>query len=476
MSSAAAELDCISYDDGYFSCSLPGIYYVKLEPEKDAALEVSLYGKALDQLIANYEKANKGSKIDPIMYYVYLKSRKLPYESREFRECMKARGLIYYEDEDASYKKGYIAFEGDEDKEIYFKLDSFKAEREKSVYTLQFNILPIYDSDFDDDDWAYFRKVVTAHWKVLVEAIYDSIVAYLKGEECDPVLAAKAAEAAAAAKLAAKEEELWKSKQRKAAERKKNIARKSTLKKSRGAPLNNGLAKLENISKYSSSNEGYVTPTKKNVTLKSRISGLNNDLSYNILIAVQNAATKKHLVEGGVDNIIKEDDVFEKIYKPIITLVSKGAICGGISQNFVRKSIRGNSATGHKGADIILLLHEVPSAEVAADDTYIAGMATLIVKPAAIEVDVICSQIAYKMGGTLLMNKIIEIARLLGKEKIELLSVYGRDTVRFYTDKFGFKRVKPEDPFAMEAKRKGLIPLRRRVTRKKPAGGAGAKA
>lgn len=478
MSSAEAELDCISYEDGYFSCSLPGIYYIKLEPEKDAALEVNLYGEALNQLVSNYEKANKKGKIDPILHYVYFKSRKLPYESEEFRECMKARGLIYYEDEENPYTRGYIAFEGNDDKEIYFKLDSFKAEREKSLYTLEFKILPIYDSNFDDDDWVYFRKVITENWKVLIGAIYDSIVAYLKGEICDPVLAAKAAEAATAAEQAAKEEEVWQSRKRKAKDRERDIARKSTFKKkSREKSMwNNGLAKLENINKYNSSNEGYITPTMKNVTLKSRIHGNNKVLPYNISIAIKNAEIKKSLIDTGFEGIIEEKDISEKIYDPIFTLISKGAICGGISPNFVKKSIIGNSATGHKRADIILLLREVAPAEAAAHNTYIAGMATLIIKPTAIEVDVICSQIAYKMAGTLLMNKIIEITRLLGKEKIELLSIHSRDTVQFYTRKFGFKRVKPDNVFAMEAKRKGLIPLRRRVTQKKPAGGAGAKA
>ena len=470
MSSADAELDCISYEDGYFSCSLPGIYYIKLEPEKDAALEVSLYGEALYQLVANYKKANKEGKIDPIMHYVYLKSRKLPYESPEFRECMKARGLIYYEDEDTPYKKGYIAFEGDEDKEIYFKLDSFKAEREKSVYTLEFKILPIYDSEFDDDDWAYFRKVVTENWKVLIEAIYDSIVAYLKGEICDPVRAAAAARKA-------EEKQILQNKKAKTMTRKKLIAFERTLKNKSLKKLsaqNNGLAKLSNITKYNS-NEGYNTPTVKNVTLKSRIHGNNKDLPYTINIAINKEGIKKRLVDAGLKDIVEDTNIYKKVYDPIFTLISERNMCRGISQNFVRKSIIGNSNTGHKSADIILLMREIAPAEAAADNTYVAGMATLIVKPAAIEVDVICSQVAYKMAGTLLMNKIVEIARALGKEKIELLSVYGRDTVRFYTDKFGFKRAKPEDPFAMEAKRKGLIPLRRRVTRKKPAGGAGAK-
>lgn len=475
MSSAEAELDCISYEDGYFSCSLPGIYYIKIEPEKDAALEVNLYGEALYQLVANYKKANKEGKIDPIMHYVYLKSRKLPYESEEFRECMKARGLIYYEDEDASYKKGYIAFEGDEDKEIYFKLDSFKAEREKSVYTLEFKILPIYNSEYDDEDWAYFRKVITENWKVLIEAIYDSIVAYLKGEECDPVRAAKAAEAAATAARKAKEKELWKNKERTIKKRNEDIARMSTSKKKSREKLNNGLAKSNNIGEYTS-NEGYQTPSIKNVTLKSRrISKTYEDLSYNIIVAIKNEEIKKQLIDAGLKDIISEDDISEKVHAPIFTLISKHAICGGISPNYVKKSIIGNSATGRKKADIILLLHEVVPDRAIVDNTYIAGMATLIIKPRSVEIDVICSQIMYKMAGTLLMNKIIEIARLLGKEKAELLSIHGRDTVQFYTGKFGFKRVKADNMFAMEAKRKGLIPLRRRVTRKKPAGGAGAK-
>ena len=71
----------------------------------------------------------------------------------------------------------------------------------------------------------------------------------------------------------------------------------------------------------------------------------------------------------------------------------------GLSKSFVKDSI-------HK-ANITIALIE-PTAEK--DDSYFAGIATLLVKKDAIEIDTICSQIGYKMAGKILINKIINIS------------------------------------------------------------------
>ena len=137
-------------------------------------------------------------------------------------------------------------------------------------------------------------------------------------------------------------------------------------------------------------------------------------------------------------------------------------MCLGINYSYIKTSI--------KKSDIVLLLYEQNEKK---DDTYIAGIATFIVKDNAIEIDLICSQLGYKMAGRLLMNKVIKIAKKLGKGKVELLSVSNPD-IQFYK-RLKFKKVRSNNEFAKQGTRKRLIAFRRRITHKKPAGGAGAK-
>lgn len=508
MSSAEAELDCSIYDDGTFSCSKEGTYYVSYgynvgdlkKKELTNKLYVAFYGDVTTALKGDYKRAE--AELKSFKNYIknddikrYLLSSNMPYSSDKFIACMNAHGLEYFIDDENNVEGYQILIKDsnneDEKEYLHIVLEKFDIQKilEKGgyyTYKFEFQIGPAYEEDMPnitknnkkhEKPESDYATNIKANWKKIVEGIYAATVSYLKGEECDPVLAAKAAEATATAARKAEEKQILQNKKAKKTTRRKLIAFEKILKTTRKklSTQNNGLANSSNINKYSS-NEGYHTPTVKNVTLKSRIHGNNKDLPYTINIAINKEEIKKRLVDAGLKDIIEDKDISEKVYKPIFTQIYERNLCKGISANFVKKSIIGNSNTGHKSADIVLLMREVMPAETVADNTYVAGMATLIVKSRAIEVDVICSQVAYKMAGSLLMNKIVEIARALGKEKIELMSVHSRDTVQFYTRKFGFKRVKADNMFAMEAKRKGLIPLRRRVTRKKPAGGAGAKA
>jgi sialic acid synthase SpsE len=84
------------------------------------------------------------------------------------------------------------------------------------------------------------------------------------------------------------------------------------------------------------------------------------------------------------------------------------------------------------------------------------------------------AEISANHNGSLLhAKKLIKIAKKLGKEKIELLSVANPDTIRFYK-RMLFKKVKSSNTFAKEGTRKRLIAFRRRITRKKPAAAAAA--
>jgi hypothetical protein len=314
-------------------------------------------------------------------------------------------------------------------------------------------------------DEEYNDGIIEIHWQTICNDIYKALISFLNDEDCSGERAKAEAKEKERRLIRQKEEAIEAEYEaKKHIERKAKEAREKKLEEIREKiikELTEKNNKLSNISSYNSNRE-YESPDLKDMSLISHFN-LNKPVKHKFIIAVKN---KEYIDAIDEDERISYSDLNDIILLPVWNLSVKRFLCVGVSESFVKDSII--------RSDITIALVE-PTAE--RDDTYFAGVATLIVKDDAIEIDTICSQIGYKMGGRLLMNKIITIARKLGKQKIELLSLKNPSTVRFYK-RFLFKKVRSNNNFGKAGTRKGLLPLRRRITMKKPnsdkpAGGAG---
>ncbi len=384
--------------------------------------------------------------------------------SPEFEACMKKYGFERYDSEDYPIDPiytGYAIFPGDKEKEIWVKLAFRDFQEIDGDHSIEL-------SPYHYDDEEYNNERLEIYWNVIGAGLHDAMVAYLNDEDCSGERAKEAAKEKQRKMLQAKENAL-------AAEyqAKKNITRK--LKENRKTKLlslrNRFVAnqskknnKLPNNNNYYESNAEYTVPNLKNTTLLSKLN-YNSPVSHAFLVAVKDSA---HIHAVDESERIPYSELNEAVLLPAMSLSAEQFLCKGIvASGYLKDSIL--------RSDIVVALVE-PAEEK--NDSYFVGLATLVVKEDALEIDVICTQIGYKLAGKLLMNKVITISTKLGKSKIELLSVKNPETVAFYK-RLLFKKVAPNNNFAKQGTRKGLIAFRRRTTRKKsnsnePAGGAGA--
>ena len=386
--------------------------------------------------------------------------------SIEFDKCMKKYGFERYDNKeypiDPSYI-GYAIFHGDPDKEMWVKMTFANFYEKEADHIIQI-------SPYHEGDEEYNNELLETYWNVIGTGLHNAIVAFLKDEDCSGERAKEIAIEKERQILRAKENALTAQYQaKKNLSRKVKEERKKKLEALRNTYVleqNTKNVLLPNNTNYYNSNEEFELPNASNTKLISRLEN-NTPVKHKFVVAVKDNA---YMHAADEEERISYTVLNELVLLPAWSLSSEKFLCKGIvSTNYVKDSII--------RSDITVALIE-PTAED--DDSYFAGIATLVVKADAIEIDVICSQIGYKMAGKLLMNKVMQIATKLGKSKVELLSVKNPETVAFYK-RFLFKKVAPNNNFAKQGTRKGLIAFRRRITRKnkgsnknKPAGGSGA--
>jgi hypothetical protein len=383
----------------------------------------------------------------------------------EFDKCMKKYGFERYDNKeypisDLYNTRGYAIFPGDEDKEMWVKMmfTNFSSHKEGG------NIIQV--TPYHEEDGEYNDALLETYWNIIGVGLHDAIVAFLKDEDCSGERAKEAALEKERQIMQAKENAILLEYQAK-----KNLSRRlkedrqKKLKSLHNAYINAYIkTNLPENNNYYKSNDEYVSPDLTKSQLFSRIE--NAPVSHTFIVAVKNDA---YASAANDDERIRYTDLNELVLLPAWKLSIAKFLCKGmVESDYVKDSII--------RSDITVALIE-PTAEK--DDSYFAGLATLLVKEDAVEIDVICSQIGYKMAGKLLMNKVIEIATKLGKSKIELLSVKIPETVAFYK-RFLFKKVGPNNNFSKK-ETSNLIALRRRITRKiagsnknKPADGESA--
>ena len=385
--------------------------------------------------------------------------------SDEFDKCMKKYGFERYDSKEYPIShgyRGYAIFSGDPDKEMWVKMTFTNFYSEEGDHVIQI-------SPYHEGDEEYNNELLETYWNIIGAGLHDAVVAFLKDEDCSGERAKEVALEKERKILRAKENALTAHYQaKKNLSRKLKDDRKKKLESMRNTFVLEQDSKnshVPNNTNYYESNAEYVMPNITNTHLISRLEN-NTPVKHKFIVAVKD---KAYIDAADEEERISYTDLNEIVLLPAWNLSAEKFLCKGIvATSYVKDSII--------RSDITVALVE-PTAEE--DDSYFAGVATLVVKPDAIEIDVICSQIGYKMAGRLLMNKVMQIAIKLGKSKVELLSVKNPDTVAFYK-RFLFKKVAPNNNFAKQGTRKGLIAFRRRITRKnkasnnKSAGGAGA--
>jgi hypothetical protein len=438
-----------------------------IDDEKRYIIERNMFGswkikiisKELKEAIRNDIQRHKN---EPVL------KRGFQIPSVEFNKCMKKYGFEEYKDDEYPieyYFRGYTVFSGDKDNEMWIKINFgiFYNEDDDHTYDL---------SAYYEGDEEYNSEILDIHWKTVFESIYNAIIAFLNDEDCS----------GERAKREVKEKERRLAREKKEAldaefKMKENLKR--LYKEERGKTLQNLKAKkiaeklkmveneknvkVFNNNEYYNSNSSYTSPDLANVSMISYFN-FNKAVKHQFIIAIRDKEHMGAVAEG--DEVISYSTLNDIIALPAWHLSVKNYLCLGVGDKFVKESI-------HRSDITIALIEPTPDG----DDTYFAGIATLGVNKDAIEIDLICSQIGYKLAGKLLMNKIVKIAKNLGKPKLELFSVKNPDTLRFYK-KFLFKKVRSNNTFAKKYRKTDLIPLRRRITRKKsgsPAGGAGRK-
>lgn len=415
-------------------------------------LEVKLYGDIHKLIKAEKEEESIAEKEG--RFYIK-RSDQLFRSDKQFIECMSKYG--FEETMDDYGNRSYIFFKGDKSKEILIKITDQHVETEEVKFGDFINILYTYNfkvsASYFEDEGEYTGEVLIDNWEVIAEAFYKAIISYLKDEDCSGKRTKLKSVREDALNNYYRRIELKENRVKE--DERVDLLRKLSTKYSK---KENKELNLENISNYNTNVSPVALSNNTNIKLISHF--LKKDVEYQFLIATKKIYEDKISSEGV---LIDSSDILEHILIPSELLAIKKFMCLGINYSYIKTSI--------KKSDIVLLLYEQNEKK---DDTYIAGIATLIVKDNAIEIDLICSQLGYKMAGRLLMNKVIKITKKLDKEKVELLSVGNPDTIQFYK-RLKFKKVRSNNEFAKQGTRKRLIAFRRRITRKKPAGGAGAK-
>jgi hypothetical protein len=424
------------------------------------SLEITFKGALEDLITSNNKRAKE-------LWY------RLSLQEGAFHNCMMKYGIKYYDDEEDPSLKGFIMFEGLEN-EIYLKF----ARNEVTATTIICEIMRMY---YDDGD--YVSSVFKEEWSTIVMAFYNVYLSYFSEIDCLPAndsVANKVSSAAnkppaAAAKAqepisANLEKQLRRTRLHGLAETRRNqliasykpALKEAMAKEKAGLPAPPSAPEPE----YNT-NENVEMPAFGNLRLRTLLENNVRDVEHRFAVCFKNAA-QSYAIEAA-DIEVKPEHINAIIRSPISSLAFKGFMCEGVNPSYVGTSI--------DSSDILIML--VQTTDHYEDDTYMAGIATLKVKPDAVEIDLICSNVGYKMAGIMLMDKAMRTARLLGLEKIELASVSTPATVQFYK-RLGFKKV-VGNRFAQSVEMKGLIPYRRRLTRKVrapawPAAGPGAAA
>lgn len=407
------------------------------------SLTIEFQGEIRDLIIANREAIQQ-------------KTMYMPYYGA-FVDCMARQGFMYYEHPDNKLNRGYSVFQGTEH-EIYFKFTN--EELGQSRYICEIDAM-----DYDEKD--YVNSVFKQKWAEIAQKLYNATLAYFTDADCAgkdlaaapiaPVAAANPIPAAAAAEAGNNNR---RQQLRKIAEeqRAKRLAALAKANKGLAAPP------LEAEPIYNT-NENVEMPAFGNLKLRALLGNNLHEVEHRFAVCYKNP-DHAGIVEGD-DAVVPLQHLNFIMRDPASSLAYQKILCDGVNPGYVGVSM--------SNSDIIIML--VEKTEHYEDDSFIAGILTLKVKPAVLEIDLICSNVGYKMAGIMLMNKAIRIARLLGLEKIELASVSTPETVRFYK-RLGFKKVVGNN-FAGAVMMKGLIPYRRRLTRKiraPAAAGAGAAA
>jgi hypothetical protein len=397
---------------------------------------VAQYNKAL----ASLEILMRGDVRDLLLYNPGAKARVLTIGSFNvfFQECLARYDLVYHTQGDII---GFKAFVGTED-EVFLYFGMEKVKETGYEVTLFGTVL---------EKAGKVASVLRRKWRSLGDSLYNAVHDYLKG----PVVLEGAAGAAGAAAAPENGGLVGISK-----------VRKQRLTNLRNAPRNSAFMggppdlAPQHEPEYSN-NEHIELPRFNELSLKSRLTNVESEVVHRFAIA-----TKEHKYDhvSDVNDVLLAPKDRGDILNDVLRLSNNNFMCGGISLGYIPHSIQ--------NADIVLVIVEWDAAGVE-DYSYNAGFATLKVKPTALEIDLICTNIGYKHGGLLLMDKVFKIAQILGIEKVELKSVTNKATLDFYK-RLGFKKVSAENNFAKETKG-GLIPYRRRITRR-ANGAAGAAA
>lgn len=380
-------------------------------------------------------KANRAAIQEKTMY--------MPYYGK-FVDCMARQGFQYYQHPDDGGMQGYNAFQGKE-YEIMFRITS--QELKERSYSCE-----IVAMDYDEGE--YVDGVFREKWVELAQGLYNALLSYLNDSDCGK--GAKQ-ELEAAAPVANKIQNAKAAQQEALARLIAGVPPKKEV--AAGLP-----AHEEPI--YNT-NENVEMPALGNLRLLAKAGNASREAEHRFAICYKDPA-HADIVEGD-DAVVPLQHLNFIMKDPATSLAYQKIMCDGVNPIYV--------STSMNSSDIIIML--VEKTEHYQDDSFIAGILTLKVKPAALEIDLICSNVGYKMAGIMLMNKAMRVARLLGLEKIELASVHTPATVQFYK-RLGFKKVVGNN-FADAVLMKGLLPYRRRLTRKirAPAGaaaGAGAAA
>lgn len=414
------------------------------------------YVVKFDRALASLEILMRGNVMDLLMYDPGAQARVLDimFFDNYFQECLARYGLVYHEQADI---KGFKAFVGTEDEVfLYFGMEN--------VGDVGYEVT-VFGTVYEKANKV--ASVLRRRWRSLGDSLFNAVNDYLQGpvaleglKVLAPAAAAQAAPAAQApaAQAPAAAPNVFQPKI--AAMRKQRL-------KNLYMPPGSGFMNVPHGAVVDepmyNTNENVEVPGNAGVLLRTRLENVERNVDSFFVFYTKDGAYD-HLVSES-DFTINKSQIYAVIKSPVKYLAQRQFLCDGINKPYIEESI--------DRADIVILLLETDSAGVE-DYSYTGGFATLLVKPNAVEIDLICANIGYKYGGRLLMDRVFKITQALGLEKVELGSVSNKATLDFYR-RMGFKKVPAENNFAKVVTAKELTPYRRRITRKH-RGAAGAAA
>lgn len=194
-----------------------------------------------------------------------------------------------------------------------------------------------------------------------------------------------------------------------------------------------------------SNNNGYYTST--NAWLTDEGEYFNDEITYassneplEDKYQVEIINTSKIEIPEIDDTLItKDSSQKEPLRQKIDKMFHEKKLCKGISNKYMNDSIL--------EADIIIIIK---------DEDILLGFTTLKVKDTTFYIDLICSNNEYRKVGTVIMNKIKELGRLIGFTHVTLNSVHS--AYNFYTkQKYKITKEQPE---------KNLVHMKRRLVPK----------